>query len=67
MVVVLGLLTLVGIPLSQLIPAWTGAGLWISIAVIGLVAIVGATMLEQGRAAVRRGITSFRAMTDGWE
>jgi hypothetical protein len=66
-VVVLGLLTLVGIPLSQLIPAWTGAALWISIAVIGLVAIVGATMLEQGRAAVRRGITSFRAMTDGWE
>ena len=32
-----------------------------------LLAIVGATLLEKGRAVVRAGIESFREMTEGWE
>ena len=61
------LLVLVGVPLSQLLPAWSGATLWVTIACVGLLAIVGATLLEKGRAVVRGGLVSFRAMTDGWE
>ena len=61
------LLVLVGVPMSRLLPAWTGVTLWVTIAGIGLLAIVGATLLEKGRAVVRAGITSFREMTEGWE
>ena len=53
--------------MSRLLPAWTGVTLWVTIAGIGLLAIVGATLLEKGRAVVRAGIESFREMTEGWE
>ncbi|MFC6238072.1 hypothetical protein [Longivirga aurantiaca] len=58
---------LVLVPLAQLLPAWTGATLWIAIAAIGLVAILVATLLEQGRAVVRRGIDQLHRLTEGWE
>ena len=62
-----GLLVLVGVPLAQLLPAWSGVTLWVTIACVGLLAIVGATLLEKGRAAVRAGLDGFRELTDGWE
>jgi len=61
------LLVLVGVPLSQLLPAWSGVTLWVTIAGIGLLAIVAATLLEKGRAVVRAAFDSFRDMTQGWE
>jgi len=61
------MLVLVGVPMSRLLPAWSGVTLWVTIAGIGLLAIVGATLLEKGRAVVRAGIESFREMTQGWE
>ncbi len=66
-VVIAAFVVLVGIPLAQLMPAWTGAALWTAIACIGLLAIVGATLLEQGRTVVRHGIAGFRQMTADWE
>ena len=61
------LLVLVGVPLAQLLPAWSGVTLWVTIALVGLLAIVGATLLEKGRAAVRAGLDGFRELTEGWE
>jgi FtsH-binding integral membrane protein len=66
-IVLLAAVVLVGVPLAQLIPGWTGAALWVAIAVIGLLAIVGATLLEQGRAVVHRGLQNVREMTEDWE
>jgi hypothetical protein len=34
---------------------------------MGLLAIVGATLLEKGRAVVRTGLETFRDMTADWE
>ncbi len=62
-----GLLVLVGVPLAQLLPAWSGVTLWVTIACVGLLAIVGATLLEKGRAVLRAGLDSFAALTEGWE
>ncbi len=66
-VTVAALALLVLVPVAQMLPAWSGATLWVSIATLGLVAIVVATMLEQGKAVVRREIGHLRALTEGWE
>jgi hypothetical protein len=67
LVVLLAALVLVGVPLALLVPAWTGATLWIVLIAVGVLAILGATLLEQGRAVVRRGTGGLRRLTAGWE
>jgi hypothetical protein len=66
-VVLTALLLLVLVPLAHLLPAFTSAAVWVAIACIGLVALMAATLLEQGRAVVRRGIDELHHLTEGWE
>jgi hypothetical protein len=66
-VVLTALLLLVLVPLAHLLPAFTSAAVWVAIAGIGLVALMAATLLEQGRAVVRRGIDELHHLTEGWE
>ena len=58
---------LVAVPLVALLPGWGGAGAWLVIAGAGALAVVVATLLERGRAAVT-GL--WRRLGDpdaGWE
>ncbi|WP_372594723.1 hypothetical protein, partial [Actinotalea sp.] len=64
-VVLVSLVLAVAVPLVALLPAWGGAAVWIAVAVVGLVAVLAATLLEKGRAAVRA--ASQRAAAQGWE
>lgn len=66
-VVVGALVVLVLIPLAHLLPAWSSATLWVVIGCAGLLALLSATLLEQGRAVVRRGLDDLHRLTDGWE
>jgi len=61
------LVLLVGVPLVRLLPDWGGAGLWILVAGIGLVAVVVATMFEKGQAAVHANLTQIGDATADWE
>jgi hypothetical protein len=65
--VVVAVVLLVGVPLAGVVPTWHGPALWIAVAAIGLAAIVTATLLEQGRAAVRRVAAEVREHTSEWE
>lgn len=58
---------LVAVPLVQLLPAWGGAGTWVLIIVVGLVALSAATLLEWARSTVRRAVAGFAELTQGWE
>jgi len=60
-------LLLLGVPLAGVIPAWRGPALWIAIAALGLAAIVVATLIEQGRSAIRNAATRLDEMTADWE
>ncbi len=66
-VVVVAIIELVVVPLAQLLPAWGGVGTWVLIIVVGMTAISAATLLEWGRATVRRATTNFAELTTGWE
>lgn len=55
------------VPLAQLIPGWSSAVLWIVVACVGLVSLALATLLEQGRALVRKGSADFHRLTETWE
>jgi hypothetical protein len=48
-------------------PAWQGATLWVLIAAVGLVALLVASFLEQGKAAAQKGMSRFSEATAGWE
>jgi hypothetical protein len=65
--VLLAVALLVGVPLVSLLPSWEGAGLWVLIGGVGLVVILVAVFLEQGRAAARSGLARFARTTTGWE
>jgi hypothetical protein len=65
--VVGALVVFVGVPMVQLLPAWEGAGLWLLIGAVGVVALLAATVLEEGRDAVERGMRRFVQMTERWE
>ncbi|HEY8719180.1 hypothetical protein, partial [Pengzhenrongella sp.] len=67
LVVLSAMVVLVVVPLVALLPAWSGAGLWLLVAAVGLVAVLAATLLEKGRAAVRSTRHRLRDVTDGWE
>ena len=66
-VVLVSLVMLVAVPLVGLLPAWQGAALWVLIAGVGLVALLVASFLEQGKAAVHSGLKHFSEATAGWE
>ncbi|MBC7289867.1 MAG: hypothetical protein H5T83_00850, partial [Actinotalea sp.] len=67
LVVVTGLVLMVAVPLVGLIPAWGGAGLWLLLAGLGVVAVVVATFLEKGRIAVRLTRARLEQATEDWE
>ncbi len=64
-VVLVSLVLAVAVPLVALLPAWGGAAVWVAVAVLGLVAVLVATLLEKGRLAVRS--VAARAGAEGWE
>ncbi len=66
-VVLAAVVLVVAVPLVHLLPSWGGAGLWILIAGIGVTAVLVASLLEQGRAAVRRSRERFAQVTADWE
>lgn len=66
-IVLAGVVLAVGLPLVALLPAWGAAGAWVLVAVVGVLAVVAATLLERGRAAVRDGRARLLDATAGWE
>ncbi|MGB7982024.1 MAG: hypothetical protein WCF36_14685 [Candidatus Nanopelagicales bacterium] len=67
LVVMVAIAELVAVPLAQLLPAWGGAGTWVLIIVVGLVALWAASLLEWARSTVRRAVAGFTETTEGWE
>src|SRR5665648_309143 len=67
LVVLVAVVLLLAVPLVQLLPAWGGAGVWLLLAGVGLVAVLVATMLERGRAAVRTTLGRIGEVTADWE
>jgi len=65
--VLASVVVLVAVPLVGLLPSWEGAGLWVLIAAVGLVALLVASFLEQGKIAARKGLSRFGEATVGWE
>jgi hypothetical protein len=51
----------------RVLPAWDGPALWVLIALLGLGAVLVATLLEQGRAAAGRTVNRIKGTTFGWE
>jgi hypothetical protein len=66
-VVLVALAVLILVPLVGLLPAWRGAGLWVAVAVTGVVALLIAASLERGRAAAHAAVIGLHTLTDGWE
>lgn len=58
---------LVAVPLVALLPGWGGAAAWLLVAGAGLVAVLAATSLERGRAAVRSTWQRLGQDTAEWE
>ena len=67
LVVGVSLLVLVGVPLVDLLPSWSGATLWALIGGLGLLAVLVAALLERGKAAARSGMARVERLTAGWE
>jgi hypothetical protein len=71
--VVLAVVLVVGVPLAELAasadygPTSGSAVFWLLVAGIGVVAIIVAVFLEQGRAKVREVRQRLHDLTDGWE
>ncbi|EWT05857.1 hypothetical protein N864_01700 [Intrasporangium chromatireducens Q5-1] len=65
--VLVAVLLLVAVPLVDLLPRWQGAAVWIVIAVLGLVAVLAAAFVEQGKVAARKGLAQLTEATAGWE
>lgn len=65
--VLVGLVVAVGLPLVAVLPPWGGVGAWLTVAVVGLLAVGAATLLEKGRAAARTARERFGTLTAGWE
>jgi hypothetical protein len=67
LIVLKSFVLLIAVPLVGLIPAWRGAALWVLIAAVGLVALLVASFLEQGKTAAHKGASRFAEATAGWE
>ena len=66
-VVVAAAVLFVVVPLAGLVPKVRGPALWLAIAAVGVVAILVAAFLEQGRSLTRRGVQQLRELTADWE
>lgn len=64
---VLSLVLLLAVPLSSRVPRLEGVTLWITVAAVGLIAILAAALLEQGRSRVRLAIRRLGELTADWE
>jgi peptidoglycan/LPS O-acetylase OafA/YrhL len=64
--VALSIVLLIGVPLAGLLPRVRGAALWMTIAAVGLVAIVAAAQLERGRTRLRRVVQRLHDLTVDW-
>ena len=58
---------LILIPLVKVLPTLGSAGLWVSIAVAGLVAVLVAALMERGKRAVRSGFARIWGNDPRWE
>ncbi len=65
--IALALALMILVPLVGLVPKAGGPAIWLTIAAAGLIAIVVAAFIEQGRNTVLRMARSFRELTEGWE
>ncbi|MFM7061318.1 MAG: hypothetical protein ACKOZL_09055 [Actinomycetes bacterium] len=63
----LAIVLLLGEYLVDVVPMRAGMGLWISLALLGVVAVAGAAFLERGRHAWRAGVQRFGSVTHDWE
>ena len=64
--VVIAVILLIGVPLSKSV-TWTGPALWVTLSVIGIAAIVVASVLERSRDHLRQIVHRLDQMTSGWE
>jgi hypothetical protein len=65
--VVLAVALMLIAPLTDLVPKVRGPGLWLTVAGIGLIAILVAAFLERGRTAAARAVAMIREATADWE
>jgi hypothetical protein len=65
--VLLSVFLLIGVPLTGVVSELRGAALWIATAVFGLMLLVIAGSLEQGRRALRGGYRQLQELTGDWE
>ncbi len=65
--VVAAVFAMIALPLADLVPRLTGATLWITIAALGLLALLVAAFLEQGRRKMHDAIERLADLTAGWE
>ncbi len=65
--ILLAAVLVVGVPLAHVVPTWRGPALWLALAGFGAAAIVVATLIEQGRQAVRRVAAALSDVTATWE
>ena len=61
------LLMLIAVPLAGAVPHLGGVAVWLALAGAGLVAIIGAALLDATRAVVRRGVSRIADLTRDWE
>lgn len=66
-VVLVAAAELVIVPLARVLPPLGSVGVWIGIAVVGLVAIGAATVLEASRVVARRAVQGWADLTRDWE
>ncbi|GAA2154437.1 hypothetical protein GCM10009826_14580 [Humibacillus xanthopallidus] len=66
-IIAVSVVLLIGVPLVGLLPSWQGAGLWVLIGGLGLIAVLIASMLERGKAVARKTMTRLAEATAGWE
>ncbi|HEY5156296.1 MAG TPA: hypothetical protein VIJ47_16255, partial [Acidimicrobiales bacterium] len=65
--IVVGAALVLIVPLVDLAPKVRGPWLWLTIAAVGLVTVLVAAFLEQGRGAAQRAVTKLRELTSEWE
>lgn len=66
-IVVVAAVLLVAVPLVRLLPSWGGAGGWLVLAGVGLVAVVAASLMERSRTLVRSALGRVGQLTAQWE
>jgi hypothetical protein len=66
-VVLAAAVMLIAVPLVRLLPAVDTTLGWLLMIALGLAVLLFASLLEKGRAAVRKGLSRFAEATEGWE